>query len=29
MKNKKINWGINMLGNIFINKIPNRRLRLA
>ena len=28
IKNKKLNWGINIIGNIFINKIPSRRFRM-
>ena len=28
LKNKKINWGMNILGNIFVNKIPSRRIRI-
>ena len=26
---KKIKWGLNILGNIIVNRIPIRRLRIA
>lgn len=29
LKNKKICWGLAILGNIVINKIPSRRIRLG
>lgn len=29
INNKKIKWGMNILGNMYINKIPSRRIRMA
>nr|WP_207745244.1 acyltransferase [Clostridium saudiense] len=28
-KNKKIQWGMNLIGNIIITRIPSRRIRIA
>lgn len=29
LKNKKINWGMNIIGNIIVNKIPIRFIRMS